>query len=216
LLRCSAIVYAKLAGFFIEVERKNMLRLLLLLVIGMVVEISLWVFIAQFISGWWIFMLTVLAFVLGLNLLRGSVSSIMPQLQQMQMTGQMNSDSNVSKQLGLAIAGFLLMLPGFISDVLAVLLLIPAVQKAMQAALTSTMQKRQQAMMQQMMNGMGGMNGMRGAGGNQADMMAEMMRRMQEMQGGTPSGDAHRPTVIDGEARRVEPDVKRIKSANDE
>lgn len=191
-----------------------MLRLLLLLVIGMVVEISLWVFVAQFISGWWIFLLTVLAFVVGLNLLRGSVSSIMPQLQQMQMTGQMNTDSKVSKQLGLAIAGFLLMLPGFISDVLAVLLLIPAVQTSMQSALTTTMQKRQQAMMQQMMNGM---NGMGGAGGPQADMMAEMMRRMQEMQGGgAPSDNAHRPTVIDGEARRVEPDVKRIKSANDE
>ena len=188
-----------------------MLRLLLLLVVGMVAEISLWVFIAHFISGWWIFGLTILAFVVGLNLLRGSVSNIMPQLQQMQMTGQMATDSRVSKQLGLAISGFLLLLPGFISDVLAVLLLIPAVQKAVQSALTSTMQKRQQAMMQQMMNGMGS------AGGNQADMMAEMMRRMQEMQGGMPSGgSAHRPTVIDGEARHVEPDIKRIKSANDE
>lgn len=187
-----------------------MLRLVLLLLIGFVLEICVWIGVANFISGWWIFLWTIIAFVVGLNMLRGSVSNIMPQLQQMQATGQMTGDARVSKSLGIAISGFLLLLPGLISDVLAVIILIPAVQKILQGALMSTMQKRQQAMMQQMMGGMGGM-------GANSDMMAEMMRRMQDVQGGSAgAASSHRPTVIDGEARHVTPEVKQIKAANDD
>ena len=63
--------------------------------------------------------------------------------------------------------------------------------------------------------GMGGMSG-----GNQADMMNDLMRRMNEMSGqanhAAGTGQPHRPTVIDGEARHVEPQIKRIKPANDD
>lgn len=193
-------------------------RLILLLLIGFIVEIAVWIGIAQFISGWWIFLWTAIAFFLGLNILRGSVANIMPQLQQMQLTGQMSGDPQVKNSLGKAVAGFLLLLPGVISDVLAVLVLLPPVQRALQGAISSALMKRQQSMMNQMMGGMGAMGG-GAANGSQADMMAEMMRRMQEMQqGGTANtrSGGHHPTVIDGEARHVEPDIKRIKPANDE
>lgn len=186
-------------------------RLIVLLMVAFVVEIAVWIGIAQFISGWWIFLWTIIAFVIGFNLLRSSMGNIMPQLQQMQLTGQMNSDPQVKNNLVRAFAGFLLVLPGVLSDILAALMLFPPVQQRLQSIIAHALAKRQQAMMQKMMSGMG----MGGAGtGNQADMMNDLMRRMQDMQGGSVAS-AHRPTTIDGEARRVEPDIKRIKPAND-
>lgn len=190
-------------------------RLIVLLLIGFMIEIAVWVGLAQIMSGWWIFLATVAAFFIGLNLLRGSVANIMPQMQQMQMTGQMSGDPKVNRQLSYAISGFLLLLPGLISDVLAVLVLLPPVQKSLRSAMSGAVMKRQQSMMDQMMGGMGG-----AGGGNQSDMMAEMMRRMQEMQQQQsqmpPHNHSHRSTIIDGEARHVEPEVKRIKPANDD
>lgn len=193
-------------------------RLILLLLVGFALEIAVWIGIAQFVSGWWVFLWTAIAFFVGLNLMRSSVANIMPQMQQMQMTGQMSSDPEVKNSLGKALAGFLLLLPGVISDVLAVLVLLPPVQRALQGAIGGAMAKRQQTMMNQMMGGMGAMGG-GSAGSGQADMMAEMMRRMQEMQQGgsvNPRAGSHHPTIIDGEARHVEPDIKRIKPANDD
>ena len=48
------------------------------------------------------------------------------------------------------------MLPGLVSDVLAVLILIPGVQTAFRNIAMRTLAKRQQAMMDKMMGGMGG------------------------------------------------------------
>ncbi|ONG42055.1 FxsA protein [Alkanindiges hydrocarboniclasticus] len=202
-----------------------MLNPILILLAGIVLEVLAWIGVAQFMSGWWIFLWTAIAFVWGLSILRSSVGGIMPQLQQMQMTGQLSGEPQVQQSLPKALAGFLLLLPGLISDVLALLILIPAVQTVVRNALTNIMMKRQNAMMQNMMKGMGGMSTGGGFGGGnssgQPDMMAELMRRMQEMQGQGPasgttqSGQAHRPTVIDGEARHVNPEVKKIKPAND-
>ncbi len=201
-----------------------MLNPILILLAGIVLEVLAWIGAAQFISGWWIFLWTAIAFVWGLSILRSSVGGIMPQLQKMQMTGQLSGEPQVQQSLPKALAGFLLLLPGLISDVLALLILIPAVQNIVRKALTNIMMKRQSAMMQNMMKGMGGMSAGDFGGSNtsgQPDMMAELMRRMQEMQGQgassgkSQSGQAHRPTVIDGEARHVNPDVKKIKPAND-
>ena len=71
----------------------------------------------------------------------------MPQMQQMQM-GQMSTDPALSNNLPKILAGFFLLIPGLISDVLAVLMLIPPVQRAFQAAMMKMMMKRQQAMME--------------------------------------------------------------------
>lgn len=190
-----------------------MIKPLLLVLVWIVLEIVVWIALAQVMSGWWIFLWTIVTFVLGLNILRGSASNIMPQLQQLQTTGQMSGEPKVQSNLARALVGFLLLLPGILTDALALVLLIPAVQVWMRTALTGMMMKRQQAMMQNMMKGMGV------GGGNQADMMGDLMRRMNEMSGQAGSGvggQPHRPNVIDGEARHVEPQIKRIKPANDD
>ncbi len=184
------------------------MNLLLIVVLGTILEIAVWIGVAQFISGWYVFFWFIIAFFIGLNLLRSSTSTIMPQLQQMQMGGQFGGDAAVGKKLVLALAGFLLMLPGLISDVLALLVLIPGVQNIFRKALMNTMAKRQQAMMEKMMGGMMGDLGGMGAGaqGGQ-NPFADMMRQMQEMQ---QQGGRRDSNVIDGEATEIAPEHKKI------
>lgn len=183
------------------------MNLLLIVVLGAILEIAVWIGIAQFISGWYVFFWFIIAFFIGLNMLRSSASTIMPQLQQMQMSGQLGNDPAVSKKLATAMAGFLLMIPGVISDILALLILIPGIQTFFRNALMKTLAKRQEAMMNKMMGGMMG-----GAGGaNGQNPFEDLMRQMQNMQnqqgGGSPFQDSN---VIDGEAREVKPDQKQI------
>ena len=185
------------------------MTLLLILLFGGIAEVLVWIAVGDLVgSMWYVFFWFVLAFMLGLNLLRSSTAHIMPQLQQMQMTGQIGADPAVSKKLALAMSGFLLTLPGLITDVLALLVLIPAVQTALRNGLMKTMAKRQQAMMEKMMGGMmgGNMNGMGGNASGQSPF-ADLMRQMQEMQQGSTHQDSN---VIDGEAREVKPEAKKI------
>jgi UPF0716 protein FxsA len=184
-----------------------------------VVEIAIWIGVAQLISGWWIFLATVLALVIGMNIIRSSLAGVMPQMQNMQQMQAVDASPQMTTAFAKAFAGFLFLLPGFLTDVLALLLFIPSVQTKVQTALMGVMAKRQQGMMQEMMKNMGGMNGM-GGGAMTPEMMEQLMRSMGGDMGGNPSaGPAsgmRRPTVIDGEARHVSPEVKKIQSANDD
>ncbi len=180
------------------------MNLLLIVVFGTIAEVLVWIGVGDLVgSMWYVFFWFIIAFFIGLNMVRSSTSGIMPQLQQMQMTGQLGGDPAVTKKLALAMSGFLLMVPGLISDVLAVLVLIPPVQTAFRNALMKTMAKRQQAMMDKMMGGMGG-----GATGQ--NPFADLMRQMQEMQNQQGGGQYRDSTIIDGEAREVKPDQKKI------
>ncbi|WP_284089266.1 FxsA family protein [Acinetobacter pittii] len=189
------------------------MNLLLIVVLGAIVEIAVWIGVAQFISGWYVFFWFILAFFIGLGLIRRSTAGIMPQLQQMQMTGQLGNDPTVTKKLAYAFAGFLLMLPGLVSDVLAVLILIPGVQTAFRNIAMRTLAKRQQAMMDKMMGGMGGMGGNMGGQNPFADLMRQM-QDMQNQQGGGSQGQYRDSSIIDGEAREVTPDHKKIEHKN--
>ncbi|WP_343596065.1 FxsA family protein [Acinetobacter sp.] len=173
------------------------MNVVLMVVIGAILEIAVWIGVAQFISGWYVFFWFILAAVIGFKLLRSSTATIMPQLQQMQMTGQLSADSTVTHKIALAISGILLIIPGLISDVLAVLILLPPVQKMVVRALMSAMAKRQQAMMSKMMGGMGA-----DLGGK--NPFEDLMRQMQQQTGTRDS------SIIDGEAREVQPDYKKI------
>lgn len=171
------------------------MNVVLMVLIGIVLEIAVWIAAAQFISGWYVFFWFIVAAIIGFQLLRSSASSIMPQLQQMQMTGQLNADATVSRKIATAVAGVLFIIPGLISDVLAILILLPPVQKIVVAALMSTMAKRQQAMMEKMMGGQ--------AGGPFADLM-------KQMQDQTTTKSRNGSNVIEGEAREVTPEHKKI------
>lgn len=183
------------------------MNLLLIVVLGAILEIAVWIGVAQFISGWYVFFWFIIAFFIGLNWVRSSTASIMPQMQQMQMTGQMGADPAVTKKMVLAFAGILLAIPGLITDLFALLILIPGVQNAVKNAMMKAMMKRQQAMMEKMMGGMMGDLGGMGGGAQGQNPFADLMRQMQDMQQGAAGRDS---TIIDGEAREVTPDSKRI------
>ena len=179
------------------------MKLFLIILAGLILEVFVWIGVGDLVgSMWYVFFWFVAAFFIGMNLIRKYSAGVMPQMQQMQM-GQMSADPALSNNLPKIFAGFLLMIPGLISDVLALLVMIPAVQNAFKAAMMKAMMKRQQAMMDQMMGGM--MGDMGGAQGQ--NPFADMMRQMQDMQNQQSGRDS---SVIDGEAREVTSDAKQI------
>ena len=181
------------------------MKLFLIVLIGLVLEVFVWIGVGDLVgSMWYVFFWFIAAFVIGLNLIRKYSAGVMPQMQQMQM-GQMSADPALSNNLPKIFAGFLLMIPGLISDVLALLVMIPAVQNAFKAAMMNAMMNRQQAMLNLMMGFMiCDMNGMCGAGQNP---FADLMRQMQDMQNQQGGRDS---SIIDGEAREITPDAKKI------
>lgn len=182
------------------------MKLFLIILAGLILEVFVWIGVGDLVgSMWYVFFWFIAAFFIGMNLIRKYSAGIMPQMQQMQM-GQMSADPALSNNLPKIFAGFLLLIPGLITDVLAVLIMIPGVQNAFKAAMMKAMMKRQQAMMNQMMGGMmGDMNGMGGAQGQ--NPFADLMRQMQDMQNQQAGRDS---TIIDGEAREVTPEAKKI------
>ena len=183
------------------------MKLFLIILAGLILEVFVWIGMGDLVgSMWYVFFWFIAAFFIGMNLIRKYSAGIMPQMQQMQM-GQMSADPALSNNLPKIFAGFLLLIPGLITDVLAVLIMIPGVQNAFKAAMMKAMMKRQQAMMNQMMGGMmGDMNGM-GGGAQGQNPFADLMRQMQDMKNQQAGRDS---TIIDGEAREVTPEAKKI------
>lgn len=183
------------------------MKLFLIILAGLILEVFVWIGVGDLVgSMWYVFFWFIAAFFIGMNLIRKYSAGIMPQMQQMQM-GQMSADPALSNNLPKIFAGFLLLIPGLITDVLAVLIMIPGVQNAFKAAMMKAMMKRQQTMMNQMMGGMmGDMNGM-GGGAQGQNPFADLMRQMQDMQNQQAGRDS---TIIDGEAREVTPEAKKI------
>lgn len=183
------------------------MKLFLIVLAGLVLEILVWIGVGDLVgSMWYVFFWFIAAFLIGMNIIRKYSAGIMPQMQQMQM-GQMSADPALSNNLPKILAGFLLMIPGLISDVLALLVLIPGVQNALKATLMKVMMKCQQAMMEKMMGGMMGGN-MSNMGGGQ-NPFADMMRQMQDLQN-QQGNHSHNSSIIDGEAREVKPENKKI------
>ncbi|RKG29033.1 FxsA family protein [Acinetobacter tianfuensis] len=183
------------------------MKLFLILLIGLILEVFVWIGVGDLVgSMWYVFFWFAAAFFIGMSMIRKYSAGLMPQMQQMQ-AGQMSADPALTGNLPKIIAGFLLLIPGLITDVLAVLIMIPPVQNALKATMMNVMMKRQQAMMEKMMGGMmGDMNGM-GGGAQGQNPFADMMRQMQDMQNQQSGRDS---SVIDGEAREVMPDAKKI------
>lgn len=192
--------------YIVEIRLLSM-KIALIVLIGLVLEIFLWIGVGDLVgSMWYVFFWFIAAFFLGINMIRSHASG----LQQMKQ-GQMALDPSITNNLPKIIAGILLLIPGLLTDILALLILIPPVQQALKAVVMKTMMKRQQAMMEKMMGGMSNMGGMGDAGGSAQNPFADLMRQMQEaqaQQSGTRGG--RDSNVIDGEAREVTPDAKKI------
>ena len=132
----------------------------------------------------------------------------------------------------MAVAGILLLIPGVISDLLALLVVLPPVQKILKDKANTYVMNNQQKMMEMMakqmggaggqnpFGGMGGQNPFGGSMGNQNpfgdinDRAGQNPFNNQQ----NPFGNAFKQhTTIDGTAKNIPKDVKKITtSANDE
>lgn len=186
-----------------------------------VIEMLLWYLVAQFISGWWVFFWFIAAAVIGLMMLKKAAGTLNPMAQQVKQMqngvipnpANQPKEATIAKSVATGLAGILFLLPGLLSDVGAVLLLLPFVQRKLTTAAKNYALKNQDKMMQMMARQMGGQSPFGGMGG------------MGNMGGGQSSPFGQNPfggfkgfggTTVDGEARSVQKDVKRIKSANDD
>ena len=198
-------------------------------IVWFIIEMLLWYLLAQFMSGWWVFMWFIVAAVIGISLVRKGMASLNPMAQQMKAGGMMNPamrppESTMIKSVAMAVAGILLLIPGVLSDVLALLVILPPVQKKLKDFANNYVMNNQQKMMEMMakqmggqmggqnpFGGMGGQNPFGGAGGmNNQNPFGQQQQN--------PFGDVFKQhTTVDGTAKNIPKDVKKItKSANDE
>ncbi|WP_230656049.1 FxsA family protein [Psychrobacter sp. I-STPA10] len=202
-------------------------------IVWFIIEMLLWYLIAQYISGWWVFAWFVVAAIIGVTLLRRGIATLNPMAQQMKAGGMMNPamrppEDTLIKSVAMAVAGFLLLIPGILSDILALLVILPPVQKKLKEMANNYVMNNQQKMMEMMAKQMGGQNpfgGMGGMGGNAQNPFGDSnpfggQNPFGGASGGNTSsfGDMFKQhTTVDGSAKPVPKDVKKIaKPANDE
>lgn len=176
-----------------------------------IIEMLLWYLIAQFVSGWLVFIWFVVAIFIGIALIKKCATTLNPMAQQMK-NGVIPNPANqppegvITKSIALGIAGILLLLPGLLTDVGALLILLPAIQKRLTAKAKDYAMKNQDKMMALMAKQMGGT----GAFGN----MGANVNPNNPFGRGNPFGQGgfggfNQGTTIDGQAN-----IK--KSANDD
>lgn len=197
-------------------------------IVWFIIEMLLWYLLAQFMSGWWVFMWFIIAAVIGISFIRKGMAALNPMAQQMKVGGMMNpamrpQESTMIKSVAVAAAGLLLLIPGVLSDLLALLVILPPVQKKLKDFANNYVMNNQQKMMEMMAKQMGGQNPFGGAGGmggqnpfGGAGGMNNQNPFGQQQQ--NPFGNVFKQhTTVDGTAKNIPKDVKKItKSANDE
>ena len=103
----------------------------------------------------------VVAAILGIAMIKKTAGTLSPMAQQMKngvIPNPMNQppESTIAKSIATGIAGFLFFLPGLLSDVLALLLLLPFVQKKLVDKAKNYAMNNQEKMMAMMARQMGG------------------------------------------------------------
>lgn len=106
-------------------------RFSIILLFGLIIEITILYFIEQFIGGWGIFFLIFGTIVLGINLINKGKPQTGGSLDPMMIQQQMMS-GNFVERIALLAAGFFLFIPGIITDILGLAILIPPVRRYLQ------------------------------------------------------------------------------------
>lgn len=177
-----------------------------------IIEMLLWYLIAQFVSGWLVFIWFVVAVFIGLALIKKAAGTLNPMAQQMK-NGVIPNPANqppegtIIKSVATGIAGLLLLLPGLLTDIGAFLIMLPAIQKLLTTKAKNYAMNNQEKMMALMAKQMGGT----GAFGNMgANVNPNNPFGRGNPFGGGGFGQFGGGTTIDGQAK-----VKQ-KSANDD
>lgn len=92
------------------------------------IEISLFIQVAHVMGVFLTLMLVIFTSVIGMSLVRNQGFKTFMQMQQKMAAGE-SPAAEMIKSVSLVLAGFLLLLPGFFTDFLGLLLLLPPVQK---------------------------------------------------------------------------------------
>lgn len=191
--------------------------------IWFIIEMLIWYLAAQFISGWYVFFWFIVAAVIGIMMIRKAAGTLNPMAQQMKAIqkgvipnpANQPAETTITKSIALGFSGLLFLLPGLLTDVVAVLLLLPFVQNKLTAAAKDYAMKNQDKMMQIMAKQMGGQSPFGGMGGMGQNPFGQGMNGnpFGKSPFGKPGGFG---TTVDGEAKPVKQDIKRIHSANDD
>lgn len=127
-----------------------------LLLVGFIIaDVMASIWFGKMVGGWMLLLWFVMAFFVGRQIMRGATKELAPHLQQAQQGQTLDPNTNFLAAICQALAGFLFILPSVLTDVIAILLLLPPVQKALQGKMTQAFQKRGSNFM--MMGGLGGM-----------------------------------------------------------
>lgn len=178
-----------------------------------IIEMLIWYLLAQFMSGWLVFLWFVVAFFIGLTLIKKAAGTLNPMAKQMKSGVVPNPanqppESAITKSLAMGIAGILFVLPGILTDIGAVLLLLPAIQKMLTAKAKNYAMNNQDKMMAMMAKQMGGQNPFGGMGG--VNPNNPFGQKNPFGTGGFGGNYGNSGTTIDGQAKTIK------KSANDD
>ena len=211
-------------------------------IVWLIIEMLVWYLIAQFVSGWWVFGWFIIAGVIGMTLIKKGIATLKPAAGQAQ-AAMLNpalrpNENSIIRAAAMAIAGILFLLPGILSDIVAVVVLLPAVQNKFKNFAKDYAAKNPEKLMQMMaskmggidpsqmagMGGLGGLGGMRGGQNPFGNMGGQNPFGTNNPFGNShPFGTANpmkKPkfgTTVDGQAKTVNPKSKKITySANDE
>jgi UPF0716 protein FxsA len=114
-------------------------RMIFLVFLGMpLIEIALFIVIGQTIGLWLTLLGVVLSALVGIAVIRWQGVALLGRFRETMGRRQMPARSIADAML-VCLAGFLLLVPGYFSDFIAVLLLIPPVRELIYKALTSRM-----------------------------------------------------------------------------
>lgn len=131
-----------------------------LLVIGfLIIDVVLSIWVGKLVGGWMLLLWFVMAFFVGRQIMKAASKELAPQLQQAQLGGAVDPNANFLAAICQALAGFLFILPSVLTDAIAILLLLPPVQKALQGKMQQAFAARGANFMM-----MGGMDGFGRAG----------------------------------------------------
>lgn len=103
---------------------------LLLLFLLVYIEVQLFIAVASVFGVALTLLLIIATSFMGISLVRSQGIKTLMQLQQKMATGE-NPAGEMIKSVSLLFAGFLLLIPGFFTDFLGLLLMLPFVQKLM-------------------------------------------------------------------------------------
>ena len=169
-----------------------------LLIIALpIAEIVGTMWFAKMVGGWMLLLWFAMMFFVGRQIMRGASKELIPAMQQAQQGQATDMNANFLAAVCQSLAGILFIIPGIVTDALAVLLLLPPVKQKMSSKIQAGMAARGNFMM---MGGLGGLGGMGGQGQPPFG---------QNPFGQSPFGRSpfDNSQVFDGEAKEVKPET---------